>query len=94
MTNAADSKFQVQVAYTELRSDETGQLANFYSVLQKAMIHSMKLTVAMIKVGTSTSNPAPVSAPTMAASQVNANAQSEVFASVVNPAQPAPAQAQ
>ena len=85
MTNAADSKFQVQVAYTELKSDETGQLANFYSVLQKAMIHSMKLTVAMIKAGQQV-NPNPAPMPVVEASQVSANAQSEVFASVINPA--------
>mmetsp|Transcript_37677 Transcript_37677/g.45845 ORF Transcript_37677/g.45845 Transcript_37677/m.45845 type:complete len:117 (+) Transcript_37677:89-439(+) len=36
--NADQSKFQVQFAYTELKSTETDQLANLYSMLTKQQI--------------------------------------------------------
>lgn len=51
VTNVADSKFQVQVAYTDLKSNETSQLPNFYQYLQKSQLYSFKLPVKMEKEG-------------------------------------------
>lgn len=47
VTNVHESKFQVQVAYTDLKSTETSQLPNFYQYLQKSQLHSFKLPVNM-----------------------------------------------
>lgn len=72
MKNVGDSKFQVQVAYTDLKSNELSQLPNFYQYLQKKQIHAFKLQVKMEKAG---------EASTVAEGGASAAQQDEIFAS-------------
>ena len=75
-----ESKFQVQIAYTDLKSNETAQLPTFYQYLQKSQIHSFKLPVKQEK-GDAALAAAATTSPA-------ANAKSDVFASTVNQTPP------
>jgi len=69
----------VQVAYTDLKTDETHMLQKFYTMLQKTDIKSFKLKVAMI----SSKTGAVIAESPADTSESQANANPEMFQSTV-----------
>ena len=57
MPNAETSKFQVQLAFTDLGASEVAQVANFFQTVNKKAMHATKLAVKMLDGGSQPSAP-------------------------------------